>query len=59
MTNSEDKVDALLAKHPNLTKEEAIQILKDKNERKKKKRSDKAERINAKILKNEENKPEQ
>ncbi|SFK61865.1 hypothetical protein SAMN04488079_11681 [Methylophaga sulfidovorans] len=55
MSNSEDKVDALLAKHPNLTKEEVIQLLKDKNERKKKKRADKSERMSAKIFRNEEN----
>jgi len=54
MTKSDDKIDALLAKHPHLTKEDAIKILKDKNERKKQKRVEKTERINAKIQKNEE-----
>jgi hypothetical protein len=55
MTQTNNKIDALLAKHPNLSKEEAIKIFADKNERKKKKRAEKADRINAKILKNEEN----
>jgi hypothetical protein len=54
MTKTDDKVDAILAKHPHLTKDEAMKILKDKNERKKKKRADKQERTNAKILKGEE-----
>jgi hypothetical protein len=54
MTKSDDKIDALLAKHPHLTKEDAIKILKDKNERKKQKRVEKTERTNAKIQKNEE-----
>ena len=54
MTTVDKKVEALLAKHPSLTKPEAIKILADKNERKKKKRLEKAERSNAKQLKNEE-----
>jgi hypothetical protein len=54
MTKTDDKVDAILAKHPHLTKDEAMKILKDKNERNKKKRADKQERTNAKILKGEE-----
>jgi hypothetical protein len=54
MTKSDDKIDALLAKHPHLTKDDAIKILKDKNERKKQKRVEKTERTNAKIQKNEE-----
>jgi hypothetical protein len=54
MTKSDDKIDALLAKHPHLTKEDAIKILKDKNQRKKQKRVEKTERTNAKIQKNEE-----
>ena len=58
MTTIDKKVEELLAKHPSLTKPEAIKILADKNERKKKKRSEKAERSNAKKLKNEENRPE-
>lgn len=55
MTTIDKKVEALLAKHPSLTKPEAIKILADKNERKKKKRLEKVERSNAKQLKNEEN----
>ncbi len=55
MTKSDDKINALLAKHPNLTKDDAIKILKDKNERKKQKRVEKTERTNAKVLKNKEN----
>ncbi|PCJ30468.1 MAG: hypothetical protein COA90_09185 [Gammaproteobacteria bacterium] len=58
MTKIDKKVEELLAKHPSLTKPEAIKILADKNERKKQKRSEKAERSNAKKLKNEENRPE-
>jgi hypothetical protein len=57
MTKSDNKIDALLAKHPHLTKDDAIKILKDKNERKKQKRVEKTERINAKIQKNEESRP--
>lgn len=53
MTKTNDKIDALLAKHPNLTKDEAIKIFADKNARKKKKRSEKAERANVKKLKRE------
>jgi hypothetical protein len=55
MTKPDDKIDSLLAKHSHLTKDDAIKILKDKNERKKQKRIEKTERTNAKILKNEEN----
>jgi hypothetical protein len=36
----EQRVEELIAKHPNLTKEEAIKIVTDKNERKKKKRAE-------------------
>jgi len=53
MTQTNNKIDALLAKHPNLSKDEAIKIFADKNERKKKKRAGKLERINAKISKSE------
>lgn len=59
MTQTNNKIDDLLAKHPNLSKEEAIKIFADKNDRKKKKRAEKAERTNAKILKNEGNRPEE
>ncbi len=48
MTQTNNKIDTLLVKHPNLSKEEAIKIFADKNERKKKKRAEKAERIIAK-----------
>lgn len=58
MTKTDDKIERLLVKHPNLTKLDAIKIITEKNERKKKKREAKAERSNAKILKNEANKPE-
>jgi hypothetical protein len=54
MTKFDDKIEALIAKHPHLTKDDAMKILKDKNDRKKKKRADKIERTNAKILKGEE-----
>ncbi|CAA0092482.1 Uncharacterised protein [BD1-7 clade bacterium] len=54
MTKIDDKVEELLAKHPNLTKPEAIEILAAKNARKKQKRADKAERIDAKIAKSAE-----
>ncbi len=53
MTKIDDRVDEILAKHPSLTKPEAIKIVTEKNERKKKKRAEKAERENAKKLKNE------
>lgn len=58
MTDTNDKIDALLAKHPHLTKDEAIKIFADKNARKKKKRAEKAERINAKMHQHEDNKTE-
>lgn len=48
MTRFEEKVDELVAKHPDLSKEEAIKILTEKNERKKQKRAEKTARINAK-----------
>ncbi|MFT5840770.1 MAG: hypothetical protein ACI9UT_003284 [Flavobacteriales bacterium] len=47
------KVEELLAKHPNLSQEEAIKIVTDKNERKKKKRTEKADKSNAKKLRSE------
>tara|TARA_R110002111_G_scaffold261827_1_gene335879 strand:- start:170 stop:343 length:174 start_codon:yes stop_codon:yes gene_type:complete len=55
MTKTDDKIEALLAKHPHLTKPDAIKIVTEKNERKKKKREEKTDRSNAKKLKNEEN----
>jgi len=59
MTKIDGKVEELLAKHPSLTKLEAIKIVTDKNERKKKKRVEKTDRSNAKKLRNEANRPEQ
>ena len=41
MTKIDDRVDEILAKHPSLTKPEAIKIVTEKNERKKKKRAEK------------------
>lgn len=55
MTKTDDKIEALLAKHPHLTKPDAIKIVIEKNARKKKKRAEKTDRSNAKKLKNEEN----
>jgi len=59
MTKSDGKVEELLAKHPNLTKLEAIKIVTEKNERKKKKRVERTDRSNEKKLRNEANRPEQ
>ena len=58
MTKIDEKVEKLLAKHPGQTKLEAIKIVTEKNERKKKKRSEKTDRSNAKKLRNEANRPE-
>ena len=58
MTKIDDKIEGLLAKHPNLTKVEAIKIITEKNERKKKKRVEKTDRRNAIKLRNEANRPE-
>ena len=58
MTKIDDKIEGLLAKHPNLTKVEAIKIITEKNERKKKKRVEKTDRSNAKKLRNEASRPE-
>ena len=58
MTKIDKKVEELLAKHPGLTKPEAIKILTEKNERKNKKRSEKTDRSNAKKIRNELNRPE-
>jgi hypothetical protein len=41
MSKINEKVEELLAKHPTLSKEEAIKIVTEKNERKKKKRTEK------------------
>ena len=55
MTKIDERVEELLAKHPSLTKLEAIKIVTEKNERKQKKRVEKTDRSNAKKLKNEAN----
>lgn len=55
MTKFDERVEELLAKHPGLTKLEAIKVVTEKNERKKKKRAEKTERSNAKKLKYEAN----
>ena len=58
MTKIDGKLEELLTKHPSLTKLEAIKIITEKNERKKKKRVEKTDRSNAKKLRNEANRPE-
>ena len=45
MTKADGKVEQLLAKHPSLTKQEALKIVAEKNERKRKKREGKTEKI--------------
>ena len=54
MTKTDIKVEALLAKHPHLTKDEAITILAEKNKRKNNKRKAKADRNESKKAKYEE-----
>ena len=44
MAKFDEKVEALLVKHPTLTKDEVIKILTEKNERKKKKRAGKTDK---------------
>jgi len=46
MAKFDDRVNELVEKHPNLTKEDAIKIVTDKNERKKKKRAEKSDKKN-------------
>ena len=58
MTKIDERVEELLAKHPSLTKLEAIKIVTEKNKRKQKKRAEKTDRSNAKKLRNEANLPE-
>ena len=53
MTKFDERVEELLAKHPSLTKPEAVKIVTEKNERKKQKRAQRNERMNAKKLENE------
>ena len=57
MTKINERVEGLLVKHPGLTKPEAIKIVTEKNQRKKKKRAEKTDRDNAKKLRNEANHP--
>lgn len=54
MAKFDERVEELLAKHPDLTKEEATKIVTEKIARKKDKKADKTERINAKRARNEE-----
>jgi len=42
MTAFDTKVEELMAKHPNLTKDEAIKIVTEKNSRKKQKRNERS-----------------
>ncbi|WP_218352769.1 hypothetical protein [Alteromonas lipotrueiana] len=44
MTKFDERVKELVEKHPNLTKDEAVKIVTDKNKRKKKKREEKLEK---------------
>ena len=53
MTRFDEKVEELLAKHPDLTRPEAVKIITEKNERKKKKRAEKTQRSTAKRLEGE------
>lgn len=48
MAKFDERVKELVEKHPNLTKDEAIKIVSDKNERKKTRRAEKTERDGAK-----------
>jgi hypothetical protein len=53
MTTINGRVEELLAKHPSLTRAEAIKIVTEKNKRKQKKRVEKTDRSNAKKLNHE------
>ena len=57
MTKIDERVEELLAKHPSLTKPEAIKIVTEKNERKREKRTAKTNRSNAHKLKHESKAP--
>ena len=57
MSKTNGKVEELLAKHPNLSQAEAIKIVTEKNERKKKRRIEKADKGNGKKLRNEAEAP--
>jgi hypothetical protein len=48
MSKSDEKIEAIIAKHPHLSKEEATKILTEKNARKNKKRAEKTNRANEK-----------
>ena len=48
MTKFDDRVKEIVAKHPNLTTDEAFKIVTDKNARKKKKKAEKADKSDAK-----------
>lgn len=48
MAKFEERVKELVEKHPNLTKDEAVKIVTDKNERKKKKRAEKSDKASGK-----------
>lgn len=54
---TEGKVEALLAKHPNLTKPEALKIITEKNTRKREKRSEKTIRASEKKAFHEAKRP--
>ncbi len=56
MTKTDSKVEALIAKHPHLTKDEAVTILAEKNKRKNTKRQEKSDRYEAKKARFEEKK---
>jgi len=57
MTKTDGKLEELLAKHPSLTKPEAMKIVAEKNERKKKKRAAKTSKADAQKIRNEANRP--
>lgn len=54
MTKIDGRVEELLAKHPSLTRLEAIKIVTEKNERKRKKRAAKTDKSNAQKLMHED-----
>jgi hypothetical protein len=45
MTKFDTRVEELIAKHPHLTKDEAIKIISEKNERKKQKRNARTNKV--------------
>ncbi|MFW1676980.1 hypothetical protein ACFVYJ_04255 [Pontibacter sp. JAM-7] len=58
MTKFDERVAELLAKHPSLNKDEAIKIVTEKNERKKKKRAEKTAISDAKKITNKPHRPD-